>query len=255
MFKDFILLLLVITISTKTVPFSSTIEFDIDQSFDSDNHEFTFTNEALEQKFFLVEIQTDSLLGYEYQCQGSEKKSGKTHTEPVFIIKANTGECNINITSSSWVHELKGTINIHPFDREIAVDFEKYRYRIESITKFDEEFPPLLFSVSNLAKDTEVLFTYIKSNVIINEYSFVMKNPYQIYDGNETIGDIEEFKFIKGKDYKIKIIPEELVAGTKKYYYMNQFDFYSKDGGNKNLKANIILVDLWIYLMLSLLLL
>jgi len=109
--------------------------------------------------------------------------------------------------------------------------------------------------VSNLAKDTEVLFTYVKSKVIINEYSFVMKNPYQIYDGNETIGDIEEYKFIKGKDYKIKIIPEELIAGTKKYYYMNTFDFYSKDGGNKNLKSSIILVDLWIYLMLLLLLL
>ena len=109
--------------------------------------------------------------------------------------------------------------------------------------------------MSNLAKDTEVLFTYVKSKVIINEYSFVMKNPYQIYDGNETIGDIEEYKFIKGKDYTIKIIPEELNAGTKKYYYMNTFDFYSKDGGNKNLKSSIILVDLWIYLMLLLLLL
>jgi len=82
--------------------------------------------------------------------------------------------------------------------------------------------------VSNLAKDTEVLFTYVKSKVIINEYSFVMKNPYQIYDGNETIGDIEEYKFIKGKDYKIKIIPEELIAGTKKYYFMNPLIFIVK---------------------------
>ena len=71
----------------------------------------------------------------------------------------------------------------------------------------------------------------------------------------KLLENIEEYKFIKGKDYTIKIIPEELIAGTKKYYYMNQFDFYSKDGGNKNLKANIILVDLWIYLMLLLLLL
>ena len=58
MFKKIILLLLITTISTKTNLVSSKIEFDVKQPFDESNHEFTFSNEAQEAKFFIVEIIT-----------------------------------------------------------------------------------------------------------------------------------------------------------------------------------------------------
>ena len=126
MFKDFILLFLVAAVSSKTVLDSTIIDFDVNQPFTPDNHEFTFSNDALESKFFFVEIRTSYTLTYEYQCQGSEEKSGKTSLYPYFIIKAQTGDCNIIITSTR-TNEIQGTINIHPLDREDKVDLDKYK--------------------------------------------------------------------------------------------------------------------------------
>lgn len=47
MFKDFILLFLVAAVSSKTVLDSTIIDFDVNQPFTPDNHEFTFSNDAL----------------------------------------------------------------------------------------------------------------------------------------------------------------------------------------------------------------
>ena len=65
---------------------------------------------------------------------------------------------------------------------------------------------------------------------------------------------MEEFKFMKGKDYKIKIVPEELnTTATTERFYLNGFSFY-KIGEDGNLKANSLLVNIWIYFILLLLL-
>ena len=253
MFKEFILLLFVAAVSSKTVLDSTIIDFDVKQPFTPDNHEFTFSNDALESKFFFVEIRTSYILTYEYQCQGSEKKSGETSSYPYFIIKAQTGDCDIKITSTR-TNEIQGTIEIHPLDREDKADLDKYKYQITKLIKFDEEFPPLVYSLSKLTKNIKVKFTYSQSIVTIKGQTFILKNPYQIYEGNEAIEFTEEYKFLKGKDYKIKIVPEELnTTETTERFYMNAFSFY-KIGEDENLKANSILVNIWIYFILLLLL-
>ena len=87
MFKDFILLFLVASVSSKTVLDSNIIEFDVNQPFTPDNHEFTFSNDALESKFFFVEIRTSYTLTYEYQCQGSEEKMVKHLYILILLLK------------------------------------------------------------------------------------------------------------------------------------------------------------------------
>ncbi len=252
MFKDFILLFLVAAVSSKTVLDSTIIDFDVNQPFTPDNHEFTFSNDALESKFYFVEIRTSYTLTYEYQCQGSEEKSGKTSLYPYFIIKAQTGDCHIIITSTR-TNEIQGTINIHPLDKEDKIDLDKYKYQITKLVTFDEEFPPLVFSLSKLTKNIKVKFTYWNTTVTIHGQTFILKNPYQICEGNETLEFMEEFKFMKGKDYKIKIVPEELnTTATTERFYLNGFSFY-KIGEDGNLKANSLLVNIWIYFILLLL--
>ena len=131
MYQEIILLLLISTISTKTNLISSTIEFDIKQPFDNNNHEFTFSNEAEEAKFFLVEIKTTENLKYEYQCQGSNNGTEDVSKIPVFIMKAQTGECSINIFSSSSVIKAGGTIEVHPLEREFPIDLDKMRFEMK----------------------------------------------------------------------------------------------------------------------------
>ena len=59
MYKKIILLLLISAISTKTELDSTIIDFDVKQPFDENNLVFTFTNSARDQKFFLMQIDSD----------------------------------------------------------------------------------------------------------------------------------------------------------------------------------------------------
>ena len=51
MFKDFILFFLVAAVSSKTVLDSTIIDFDVNQPFTPDNHEFTFQTMPSNQNF------------------------------------------------------------------------------------------------------------------------------------------------------------------------------------------------------------
>ena len=251
MYQKFILLLLITTISTKTNLVSSEIEFDVKQPFDENNHEFTFSNTAQEPKFFIVEIITNTVLKYEYQCQGSSKETGQVTARPVFIIKAQTGECSINIFSTSSVFKVQGTVEVHPLENAFPINLDKVRVEINSVVWFDEKFPSLVYSISNLVKDTEAKFSYGNSIVTIEGQTFTLKNPFRICVENDCKDDIETYTFIKGKEYKIEIKNEELVAKTKTQYYMNSFSFYKTSGGGDDTSAgNNISVNSIIYLLL-----
>lgn len=229
MIKNLILILLIVSIATKT----TNIEFDVNQPFDKNNHVFTFNNEAKKIAYYLVKINSRTILQYEYECTGLGKQSGTTTGQPNFIIKLQKGECSINIYSSSWVFKLKGTIFIHPLDREINVDFEAGKYELARLVNFDEEFPPIVFSVSNLNKDTEVHFSYSKNTMISkNDKKFYLKNPYEICFENICKKNIEDYKFLKNKNYKIYVKPEELKTDTYSEYYLNTFSFYKKSGSS-----------------------
>ena len=232
MYKKIILLLLISTISAKTNLVSSKIEFDVKQPFDESNHEFTFGNEAQETKFFIVQIVTPTkMLKYDYQCQGSSRETGTVLTNPIFIIKAQTGECSINIYSTSSLYKVKGTIEVHPLDRAFPINLDKEKVVINSLVSYNEKFPSLVYSISNLVADTEAKFTHDSPTIIIEDIYFTLKNPFRICVENECKDDIETYTFIKGKSYTIEIKNEELVAKTKKQYYMSTFSFYKTSGG------------------------
>ena len=245
MYQQIILLLLISTISTIDSN-SSSIEFDVKQPFDENNHEFTFSNTADVPKFFMVEIDTDTILHYEYQCQGSEKITDVVTGKPIFIIKAQAGECLINIFSTSWVFEVKGTIEIHPLEKEIPIKLDEIRkVRKNYMVGFDEKFPSLVYSISNLEEDIIINFSYGKSSVIIDGKRISLNNPFRICVENDCKDDIKSYEFIKEKDYKVEIKVQEIAVGSKRKYYMNCFAFSA---------GNNIAVNSLIYLMLLLLL-
>ena len=232
MLKKIIILLLITTISTKTNLVSSKIGFDVKQPFDESNHEFTFSNEAQEAKFFIAEIITPTkMLKYDYQCQGSSQKAGSVAINPRFIIKAQTGECSLNIYSSSSLYKVTGTVEVHPLDRPVPINLDKQKIAIDSIVSFNEKFPSLFYTISNLVADTEAKFTHDSPTVIIEDIYFTLKNPFRICVENECKDDIKTYTFIKGKNYTIEIKNEELVAKTKTQYCMTSFSFYKTSGG------------------------
>ena len=248
MTKNIILLLLLINISTLTSLDSTSIPFDVTQSFDENNHEFTFSNDAQESGFFLIAIDAKNRQRYEYQCQGSGKQSGSTSTNSYFIIKAQPGQCSINVYSTSSLYKTEGTIMIHSFAKVISVELNKF-YGLSKNIHFTEKFPSYAFSVSNLEKDIETTLTYGASSVTIEDKTFILKNPFRICQGNDCKENIKTFKFTKGQEYKIEVLPEELNTGSRVAYYMNSFSFMLNSGRNLSLMNQLI------YLILILLLL
>ena len=128
---------------------------------------------------------------YEYQCQVSDKESGNVTGQPLFIIKAQTGECSINIFSSSPIFKVEGTIEVHPLERAVPINLEKEKVQIDNLVSFDERFPSLVYSISNLVADTEAKFTYGSSTVTIDDKTFTLKNPFRICVENDCKDDIE----------------------------------------------------------------
>jgi hypothetical protein len=191
MHKIIILLLLITAISAKTNLASTIIDFDVKQPFDENNLIFTFTNSALESKFFLVKIDSELFhVKYSYQCQipGNKSESSLNH---LFIIKADPGDCRINIEYALKELTSKGTIWVHPFDREIIFNLEKEeKFAFSKYVEFKEKFPSLFFSVSNLTKDTEVQFTHGHSVIRKEDKVFTLKNPFRICQGKECKDDI-----------------------------------------------------------------
>ena len=168
---------------------------------------------------------------YEYQCQGSDKESGNVTGQPLFIIKAQTGECSINIFSSSSIFKVEGTIEVHPLERAVPINLDKQKVLIETVVLFGEKFPSLVYSISNLVADTEAKFISGTTTVTFDGKTFTPKNPFRICVENDCKDDIETYKFIKGKEYTIEIKPEELDSGTRVIYCMNSFSFYKTSGG------------------------
>ena len=247
--QQIILLLLITFVSTKTNLESTIIDFDVKQPFSDKNLIFSFSNKAIESKFFLVKIDSDIFsVKYTYQCQRpvTGQDSSAHH---LFIIKADPGDCTINIVYSNKELTSNGTIWIHPFEKEIIFDLEKEkRFAFSKYVKFEEKFPSLFFSISNLTNDTEVEFTHGPSLIYEDKEPFTLKNPFKVCQGSDCKENVHEYKFMNKTDYTIEIKTEEIDTGSHKYYYMDSFSFYKKtDGGNN------ILINPLIYLLLFML--
>lgn len=249
MYKKIILLLLISAISTKTELDSTIIDFDVKQPFDENNLVFTFTNSALDQKFFLMQIDSDIYsVNYEYQC-GSTGKSSSSAKNHLFIIKANSGDCTINISYAVKELKSKGTIWVHPFENKIIFNLEKEgKFSLSNYLEFNEQFPSLFFSVSNLTSDTEVNFIYGLNLINKGDKYFTLKNPIRVCEGNDCKENVTNYKFLNETDYTIEIKTEEVTVKNKKYYFMNSFNYYRRSNG-----GNYILANPLIYLILLML--
>ena len=156
MVKYLFLLVIIFSISSKIELFSAIIEFDVDQPFDINNHLYNFTNEAQDTVFFLLKFITEGEASFTCSCPGMHKVHSLSYGEEDVLINVKQGECCIDINANS----ASGILNIHPFNKEIKADLENKKYGLNTMIYYNGEFPPLIYSISDLNKDIEVEFYY-----------------------------------------------------------------------------------------------
>ena len=241
--NGFILLILLFTISAKTISKSSIIEFDVEQQLDENNNQFTFTNDEPEKIFYLVEIHSKIILKYAYECQDSRRYSSDTYIEHYFFLEAKTGECSLNIsTYNSDIQNLEGTLLVHPLDHPLKIDLETKTYKLESSPFFNYIIPDITYLVSNLTKDITAEFSYERPTIILNNITYYPKNPFEICHENDCQDNIKYYTFYKGKDYIIKVKFEIFVIDYfEKEYFLTGFSFGKKPDGSS--EANNILIN------------
>ena len=226
MLKTLIFFLLSASIPMKELTTSSHLDFDTETFFDKNNYVFSFSNEDYKKNFYLVHIDTNSILNYKCECTGAPRKKDTTTAHKYFILKSEKGQCVITITTpSEKIFPVKGTIWAHPIKNSIQADIAKNKYEINKILNSDELLPPIVYSVSNLENDIEINFSYSKGLVIINGKEFILSNPFEICLENDCKTGITSYKFLKGKNYEIRVKFEELDSDDGKYYYLPSFSF------------------------------
>ena len=154
-----------------------------------------------------------------------------SYGEEDVLINAKPREYCIDINANS----ASGILNIHPFNKEIKADLENKKYGLNTMIYYNGEFPPLIYSISDLNKDIKAEFYYkpIKIEPIkieSGDKNYILKNPFEICSENEESDckkNISEYTFIKGKNYKIKVLNEFVEFNN--YYYMTEYSFSKKD--------------------------
>ena len=122
--------------------------------------------------------------------------------------------------------EVKGTIMVHPLNIEINVYFnKKAKYAIDGIISADQKSSPIIYSVSNLEEDISVKFSYSKVTTMFDDTKFILSNPFKVCLKDDCKDKIEIYKFLKGKDYKIYIMFEELKTDLSARYEIPPFSF------------------------------
>ena len=199
MVKYLFLLVIIVSIFSKIELLSAIITFDVDQPFDINNHLFNFTNEAKDTALFLLKFITEGEASFTCSCPGMYMAHSLLYEEEDVLINVKPGECRIEINANS----ASGILNIHPFNKEIKADLENKKYRLNNMIYYNEEFPPLIYSISDLNKDIEVEFYYKPIKIESGDKNYILKNPFEICPENEESDckkNISEYTFIKGKN-------------------------------------------------------
>ena len=199
--------------------------YDVESTFDEENNEFTFENNGDESAFYLIIINSKSKLYYRYDCTTTPGRNMVTTDSFALTLNLQKESCKFVIKSYEG-SEVKGTIMIHPLNIEINVDFnKKSKYSINGVISSNEKSPPIIYSVSNLEEDVSVKFSYTKVTTKFDYTSFTLVNPFKVCLKEDCKDKIETYKFLKGKEYRIYLIYEELKSDLSTRYEIPPFSF------------------------------
>ena len=199
--------------------------YDVENNFDKDNNEFTFENNSDESAFYLIIIKTKSLLYYRYECTTNPGKNMVNSGSFALSLNLKKESCNFVIKSYEG-SEVKGSIMVHPLNIEIKVDFnKKEKYLIDGVILADEKSSPIIYTISNLQEDISVKFSYTKVTTKFDDKSFTLSNPFKVCLKDDCKEKVEIYKFLKGNNYKIYLVFEELKTDLSTRYEIPPFSF------------------------------
>ena len=157
----------------------------------------------------------------------------------------------------------EGTVVIYALNIELSIDL-KYQYGsiYESIAVDDYDYKKILgneltFSVQKLEKDVTTRFQYNNKVKIINSY-YTLENPFQVCLNNDCQKIVRDYKFEKGKSYKIKVkITRMTNIYNNKFIIVPGFTFYEINNvpsdDSENYSKDLEIKLLFIFLLLLLL--
>ena len=207
MIKSLIFLLIIANIEIITsLEAEKKFIYDVENSFDIDNNEFTFEyNGADESTYYLLIIITKSKLSYRYSCEKSKGADIVNIGSFAIVLNLKKESCKIEIKPYED-SEVKGTIMIHPLNIETKVDFNKQeKYGFEGSITSKEKCPPITFSISNLNEDVLVKFTYSYYTIVFKDKSVSLANPFKVCLKDDCQENVKTYKFLKGNNYKIYV--------------------------------------------------
>ena len=222
--KSFIIFLIVANIEIFTSSKLAKLMPDIEYNFDMNNYEFTFEYNGYEESaFYLVIIKANSGINFKCTCQSTSVKANIT---PIaFLLTLKKESCNLVINTFDDP-EVNGTVMVHPLNIEINIDFnKKEKYELNGALVSNEKFPPIIYSLSNLEKDVSINFSYEKEEIKFDDKSFTIKNPFKICLKDDCKEKINTYKFLKGNNYKIYLMPQELKSDLSIRYQIPSFSF------------------------------
>ena len=222
--KHFIIFLILSHISSKLAETTQIIEYDVETNFDENHFDFNFEIGEENIKYLFIQINSvdGSNINYSYECPSIGEDEGFTLLFTNFVIKIKKEICNIKLKTKS-----KGTIIIHPLDKEINIDFGESKYKIER-AQADFNPPSLIYNVSNLNQDITAKFNFEKY-IYINDKLFSFSNPFTVCENNSCEENVETYRFIKGNNYQIKLSFSVFKTEYGKYYQMPSLSFYKEE--------------------------
>ena len=225
MIKNLIIFLIIFNIEIAISLEAKKFVYDVENTFDKDNNEFTFENNSDESAFYLIIIKTKSRLYYRYDCSTTIGRNMVTVGSFALSLNLKKESCNFVIKSYEG-SEVKGTIMVHPLNIEIKVEFnKKEKYSIDGIISAYGKSSPIMYSISNLEEDISVKFSYSKVTTKFDDKTFVLANPFKVCLKDDCKDKIETYKFLKGNNYRIYLIFEELKTDLSTQYEIPPFSF------------------------------
>ena len=224
------------------------IKFGEDTQYDKNNNKFIIpfsTNEG-ELLFYLLTDVRNCILYWEAFISGIDIMSSEIIPPGVsrFLDYKSDGYIYLNITGKG---KEKGTIWVHPLNKEINIDFsQKYgkMYPIIDYANEDEEDKrintPLKYVVSYLEEDKKVIFKYQKDFSYLGFFYLKdLSNPFKVCQGdglNNCVEKVEDYTFKKNETYTIYVQfqKKDVKNGDQvvTYNVLAGYSFYDKNKFN-----------------------